>query len=162
MQGDAPGNRDTAGVVLLPPLIYLGFLVLGVALDALIPAPLLGPSWLISRLVVGGVLAVAGIALAIAAKRRFDAAGTETNPLRPTTAIVGAGPYRFTRNPMYLGMATVYLGIAVALDNAWILGLAAPLLVVIEYGVIRREERYLAGKFGEAYLAYRRRVRRWI
>jgi len=162
MQGDAPDKRDTAGVVLLPPLIYLGFLVLGVALGAIVPAPLLGPSWLIPRLVGGGLLAVAGVVLAAAAKRRFDAAGTQTNPLRPTTAIVGAGPYRFTRNPMYLGMAAAYLGIGIALDSAWVVALAAPLLVVIEYGVIRREERYLEAKFGETYLAYRRRVRRWI
>jgi len=162
MQGNAANSSDTAGVILLPPLLYLGFLALGVAAGAILPASVLGPAWLISRLVVGGLLAVAGIALAAAAKRRFEAAGTETNPLRPTTAVVGEGPYRFTRNPMYLGMTAAYLGVGIALDSAWVIALVVPLLIVIAYGVIRREERYLEGKFGETYLAYRRRVRRWI
>jgi protein-S-isoprenylcysteine O-methyltransferase Ste14 len=153
---------DTAGVILLPPLIYLGFLAVGIGLGMLIPAIPLGPGWLAERLIVGGLLVVTGIGLAWVAKQRFEAAGTAVNPLRPTTVFVATGPYLFTRNPMYLGMTVAYLGIGLALDNAWVLALVVPLLLVIEFGVIRREERYLEGKFGDPYRDYRRRVRRWL
>ena len=162
MQADARDKRDTAGVVLLPPLIYLGFLVLGVALGALVPVPLLGPAWRIPRFVAGGVLVLVGVAVAARAKRRFDAAGTATNPLRPTSALVAAGPYRFTRNPMYLGMALLYAGLAVAFDGPLALALLAVALLVIRTQVIAREERYLERKFGDEYLAYKARVRRWL
>lgn len=89
-------------------------------------------------------------------------AGTNVDPYHPTTAIVEAGPYRYTRNPLYVGMALIYSGIS-ARANALPAALLLPaVLHLVDRGVIRREERYLEGKFGDEYLRYKGRVRRWI
>ena len=80
----------------------------------------------------------------------------------PTTAIVTDGPYRFTRNPIYLGMFLGLVGLAIAFDNLWLLAMLVPFALAIRYGVVAREETYLEGKFGEVYTAYRSRVRRWL
>ena len=94
--------------------------------------------------------------------RRFVAAGTNIPPNLPTTALVVDGIYGWTRNPLYLGATLVYLGLSVAAGSLWAIVLLAPLLWVINVGVIAREERYLERKFGDAYRAYKGRVRRWI
>ena len=94
--------------------------------------------------------------------RRFVRAGTELPPFRPTTAIVTDGPFRFTRNPMYIGMTLLYVGLAVGFDLIWALILLPAVLLVIRFYAIAREERYLEAKFGEEYLSYKRRVRRWV
>ena len=115
-------------------------------------------------LAVVGVTAIAiGIAVGLASVDSFRKANTTILPAgRPTTAIVARGPYRFTRNPMYLAMAFAYFGLSTVLNNAWAL-LFLPMVVAgIDRFVIRREERYLTQKFGEAYLRYCQRVRRWI
>lgn len=93
---------------------------------------------------------------------RFNAAGTNIPPTLPTTALVVDGIYRRTRNPFYLGAVLVYLGLGVAAASFWTIVLVIPLLWVINTGVIAPEERYLERKFGDAYRAYRVRVRRWI
>ena len=84
------------------------------------------------------------------------------NPREPTLAIVSEGPYRFTRNPLYLALAGIYLGITLAVGTVWPLVFLIPVLLITHYGIIKREERYLARKFGEPYVAYMGRVRRWI
>ena len=94
--------------------------------------------------------------------RRFLAAGTNIPPNLPTTALVVDGIYRRTRNPLYLGTTLVYLGLSVAAGSLWAIGLVVPLLWVINTGVIAREEHYLERKFGDAYRAYKARVRRWV
>ncbi|WP_158614491.1 MULTISPECIES: methyltransferase family protein [Mesorhizobium] len=96
------------------------------------------------------------------AARRFNAAGTNIPPTLPTTALVVDGIYRRTRNPFYLGAVLVYLGLGVAAASFWTIVLVIPLLWVINTGVIAPEERYLERKFGDAYRAYRVRVRRWF
>jgi protein-S-isoprenylcysteine O-methyltransferase Ste14 len=108
------------------------------------------------------VLATCGFGIIFAAARRFNAAGTNIPPNLPTTALVVDGIYRRTRNPLYLGTTLIYLGLGVAAGSFWAIGLAVPLLWVINVGVIAREERYLERKFGEAYRAYKARVRRWV
>jgi protein-S-isoprenylcysteine O-methyltransferase Ste14 len=93
---------------------------------------------------------------------RFIRAGTNIPTNRPTTALVTAGPYRFSRNPIYIALTLLYLGIALAVDSAWIAGLIVPVLIAIRYGVIAREESFLEQKFGAAYRDYKARVRRWL
>lgn len=89
-------------------------------------------------------------------------AGTNVPTNRPTTAMVDKGPYRFTRNPIYLGMFGGLFGLAIAFDTLWLLATLVLFALVIRYGVVAREEAYLERKFGEAYRAYRKRVRRWL
>jgi protein-S-isoprenylcysteine O-methyltransferase Ste14 len=151
----------TAGVVVPPPLIYAGVLAAALLLDWLIGGPVTGIGWT-PRLVVGAVLIVAGFAIPLAASAQFRVAGTEVRPWRPSTALVTHGVYRYTRNPMYLGLTLIFAGIALLADSVITLVALVPLLVVIHYAVIRREEHYLEITFGETYRDYKRRVRRWI
>lgn len=145
-----------------PPLLYASPILVASLIHSRRP-------WSISdgnamALAVVGVTAIAiGIAVGLASVDSFRKANTTILPAgRPTTAIVARGPYRFTRNPMYLAMAFAYFGLSTVLNNAWAL-LFLPMVVAgIDRFVIRREERYLTQKFGEAYLRYCQRVRRWI
>jgi protein-S-isoprenylcysteine O-methyltransferase Ste14 len=155
------GASDVAGVIALPPFIFLGFLVAATVLEAIAPLPLFG-AHAIARYVVGAVLALGGFVLIGLGTRRFVAAGTNVPPTLPTTALVVDGIYRRTRNPLYLGLTLVYLGLGVSAGSLWAIGLVVPLLWVIYVGVVKREERYLERKFGDAYRAYKARVRRWI
>lgn len=154
---------DTAGVLAPPPLLFVGFLVLGLALDWLLPGRLwpIELSWPV-RWAVGLLPILAGIALAIAAERSFKAVGTDVRPWRPSTALASAGPYRFTRNPMYLGLLLVLLGAALGTDGPWLLLQLVPLALVLHHGVVRREEAYLEEKFGEPYRQFKGAVRRWL
>lgn len=150
-------RKDLPGVIAPPPLIYLAGLGIGFALEALLPSAAL-PN--VVQWVVGGLLIVAGVALARSFVTAFRRARTPVAPYRPTTAIVTTGPYAFSRNPAYLGMALAYAGIAVAAEALWLLAVLVPTLIVIDRGVIAAEERYLERKFGEEYLRYKARTRR--
>lgn len=152
-------NSDTAGVVAPPPLIYLAGLAVGFALEALLPGSSVPAA---VQWGLGGVLVVAGVALLLSFNTAFSRMGTAVEPWKPTTAIVTTGPYRITRNPAYLGMALVYVGVALMSDALWVLAPLPVVLAVVDRGVIAREERYLERKFGQEYLDYKRRVRRWI
>jgi protein-S-isoprenylcysteine O-methyltransferase Ste14 len=145
-------------VIAPPPVIYLGFLGLGFVLEGLLPGAEL-PGW---AQWLGAAVVAAGVALMLSFERAFKRAGTEANPYRPSTALATDGPYRFSRNPGYLGMAITYIGITLAAEAPWALVMLAPATLVIRYGVIAREERYLEGLFGEQYLSYKRNTRRWI
>ena len=98
----------------------------------------------------------------VAAQRKFGKARMSFSLFDPATALVTSGPYRFSRNPGYLALTLAYIGISVAADTVWMLALLLPALAIVRYGVIAREERYLEGKFGEAYLAYKAAVGRWL
>jgi protein-S-isoprenylcysteine O-methyltransferase Ste14 len=152
-------EADTAGVVAPPPLIYLAGLIVGFALEALLPGVDLPD---LVEWGLGGLFVVAGLGLLISFNASFSRRGTAVEPWKPTTAIVTTGPYRFTRNPAYLGMALTYVGIALLSSAVWVLVPLPFVLAVIDRGVIAREERYLVAKFGEEYLGYKRTVRRWI
>jgi protein-S-isoprenylcysteine O-methyltransferase Ste14 len=152
-------GRDTAGVIAPPPLIYLAGLAVGFGLEALLPDASL-PGAL--RWVLGGVLVVAGAVLLASFNTAFTRKGTAVEPWKPTTAIVTTGPYRLTRNPAYLGMALVYIGIALLAGAVWVLVPLPIVLAVIDRAVIAREERYLERKFGREYLDYKAGVRRWL
>src|SRR5215210_2053129 len=150
---------DSAGVVAPPPLIYLGGLALGFGLEALLPGTSLPGA---VRWVLGGAFFVLGLACAASFNTAFARKGTAVEPWKPTTAIVTDGPFRVTRNPAYLGMALMYVGIALLGDALWALVPLPFVLAVIDRMVIAREERYLEGKFGGEYLDYKGTVRRWI
>jgi len=145
----------------MPPLIFLGFLAVATVLEAVLPLPVFLAHSL-ARYFVGAVLAAGGFVMIAIGSRRFAAAGTNIPPTMPTTALVVDGIYGRTRNPLYLGTTLIYLGLSVAAGSLWAIGLLVPLLWVINVGVVKREERYLERKFGDAYRAYKARVRRWI
>lgn len=152
-------ERDTPGVIAPPPLILLGFFLAGLGLDWLRPVPFLPQS---IQYALGGALIALALALAVSAIVCFSRAGTNVPTRRPATALVAAGPYRFSRNPIYVGMIALLLGAGVMVDSVWIVALAVPFALVLRYGVIAREERYLEAKFADSYRAYRARVRRWV
>lgn len=158
----AAPTRDTPGVIAPPPLIYLGFLAIGLVLEFFVVRTQ-GLDMPVSlRWTVVAVFALAGLAAITAAVLRFRRAGTPAPPWLPTTAFVAQGIYRFTRNPMYLGMTLIYCAIAVAADAPVVFWMLIPLSMTIHYGVVRREEHYMAGKFGAAYIDYVNSVPRWL
>src|SRR5918996_3352620 len=139
-------EREISGVIAPPPLIFLAGLGLGFALEALLPGSSVPDAlgW-----ILGGALLRAGIVLLFVFEREFQREKTPANPWRPTTAIATDGPYRFTRNPAYVGMALLYVGIALCSQALWVLLPLPIVLVIIDRGVIAREERYLERKFGQ-------------
>ena len=150
---------DHPRVAVFPPLFFLLVLIttLGLHWIAPIALPWRGaPRW------VGWSLFIGAIVLATWARVVFARAGTNVSPRRPSTTIVMRGPYRFTRNPMYLGMSIALAGLAIGLHSSWALALLPVLVLGLHFGVIVREEAYLEAKFGEPYRAYRREVRRWL
>jgi protein-S-isoprenylcysteine O-methyltransferase Ste14 len=158
---DGSGAPDVPGVIALPPLIFLGSLVLATVLEAAVPLPVPG-SHALARYVAGAALAACGVVMVAMGMRSFSAVGTNVPPTLPTTALVVDGIYARTRNPLYLGSTLIYLSLAVAAGSLWAILLVVPLLWVINVGVVAREERYLERKFGDAYRTYKARVRRWL
>jgi protein-S-isoprenylcysteine O-methyltransferase Ste14 len=108
------------------------------------------------------VLLVLGMALATWGRATMRRGGTNIDPREPALALVTDGPFRFSRNPLYVAITLFYLGLTLIADALWPLLLLVPLLWVTHYGIVLREERYLENKFGETYLSYKRQVRRWI
>ena len=155
-------ESDCADVVIKPPLLFLGALGLGYLLSRYLPVGpgLASPNALC--LTVGLIFVAVGFALAIRSVQMFRRAGTHVVPGEPATALVMTGPYRVTRNPIYIGFVLVYFGLSIVLTSMWILLLLLPVLVILQRGVVRREEAYLERKFGEAYHAYTKRVPRWL
>jgi len=153
-------TADTANVMVRPPIAWALAVVVGLALDWLAPLPFvpaaLPAGWL------GGAVFAAAFALAVWAIATITRAGSNVPTNRPTTAIVIAGPYRFTRNPIYVGMMVGQAGLAIAFDSLWLLVTLVPFALVLRYGVVAREEAYLERKFGDDYRGFRARVRRWV
>jgi protein-S-isoprenylcysteine O-methyltransferase Ste14 len=152
-------EEDRPGIPIAPPLLFVLPIVASLALEWLVPTSFVYGAF---RWTLGVLSVVAGVALNVGGFVTQKRAGTDPIPFKPSTRIVAHGLYRFTRNPMYLGFAMCTLGLAILVDSAWML-LAVPIgLILIDRVVITREERYLERKFGETYLDYKRRVRRWI
>jgi protein-S-isoprenylcysteine O-methyltransferase Ste14 len=152
-------EQDKAGVVAPPPLIYLGVLVFSLLLNRRFPIAFL-PRGIARGL--GWSLLSAGVLLVGWFERTLRHAGTPANPYKPVSNVVTEGPFRYTRNPAYLSMAMIYTGIAALANALWAMLLLPGALLVIQRGVIEREERYLERTFGEEYLRYKALVRRWI
>ena len=151
---------DTANVIIRPPIAWALAVVVALALQWLMPLPFL-PAAVPAGWIGGAVFAIA-LALAASAIATLTRAGSNVPTTMPTTTIVDAGPYRFTRNPIYLGMIVGLIGLAIAFDSLRLLVALIPFALVIRHGVIAREEAYLERKFGDVYRRYRSRVRRWL
>lgn len=155
-------TRDNAGVIAPPPLIALAAVLLGVALDWLLPAYVLTVLLdLTERLVIGVILIAAGAGLAFPAMRGFRSAGTHVEPWKPALVLVTDGIFGWLRNPMYVGLAFLVAGIGMALASDWTLVMLVAAAVLMHFGVVKREERYLTAKFGEPYLRYMAKVPRY-
>ena len=154
-----PETRDDSGIRFPPPLVYALFFLAGYGLHRLEPVALVGGTW--PSPVGMGMIAV-GVLLAVSAVATFRRAGTNVNPTKPATTVVTHGPFRFTRNPMYVSMALIYLGGMLMLDSVWPLVFFPATIWVIRTRIIALEEAYLEGKFGAAYLEYKKKVRRWL
>lgn len=152
--------RDGADVRIPPPLLPAGAVLLGVVLDWAWELEFAGGSSL--PIALGAAAICGGVAILLSAFSVFRRIDQHPDPRKPTPVIARDGPYRFTRNPMYLGLFLLQLGIGLALGNAWILMLLIPVVLVIHYGAILPEERYLEEKFGEVYTSFKASVRRWI
>lgn len=152
-------GADQAGVRIPPPLIYIAGFVAGLVLEAAVSIAGLPLALAVAAGALGGAswLALDGWSMLL-----FRRARTSPAPMQPTTALVSSGPYRVTRNPMYLGMAFLYAGLALAFGVIWALALLPVVLLVVDRQVIAREERYLEAKFGDEYRSYEGRVRRWL
>ena len=154
--------HDEVGMIAPPPVIYAVPLAAAWLLQRVYPLTMGGSETRGVRTVIFVVGLVLGIGLGLSGVAWFAMRGTPVVPLRPTTAIVRGGPYRFTRNPMYLGFTIASIGIAVGMNTWWALLLLPFAVVAIDRGVIAREERYLHAKFGDEYDDFIRSVRRWI
>lgn len=154
-----PPEEDRPGVPIAPPLLFVLPILASLAVEWLAPTSFVHGTL---RWIFGALILCAGLALNIGGFITQKRAGTDPIPFNPSTRIVAHGLYRFTRNPMYIGFALCTLGLAILVDSTWMV-LVVPLgLVLVDRMVITREERYIELKFGEEYLNYKRRVRRWI
>ena len=153
---------DSAGVRFPPPFLYAIAFAIGAALHRVVPGDTLPARWRGVVEPVALALVAVGLAVAFTAIGMFLRARTHIIPHLPATSLVVRGPYRLTRNPMYLSLAVAYAGMSLLINQLWPLALLPLALLVLHRAVIVREERYLAARFGDAYAEYRRRVPRWI
>ncbi len=152
-------HRDRVGPMVPPPLWYLVGLAIGWFISVRFGVPLI-PEMI--RWPLGALCILAGIAFFAPAVAAFARAKTSVIPILPTTALVKSGPYRFTRNPMYVGLAFEIVGISLVTNWLWAIAVLPVILVAVYFAAIRPEERFLEEMFGADYSGYRSRVRRWL
>jgi protein-S-isoprenylcysteine O-methyltransferase Ste14 len=159
MTDPIPAGEDRPGVILPPPLLFVIPIVVSLVLERFYPTSFVHgtPRW-----ILGSLCLVLGLAMTATGFGTQKRAGTDPIPFNPTTVIVSHGLYRFTRNPMYVGFAVATFGIAALVDSLWTLGCVPLGLILIDRLVVVKEEGYLARKFGDEYLRYKSRVRRWL
>lgn len=150
---------DSAGVNFPPPFVYAAAVIGGYLLNRRWPLPIGTKAWWD---VAAAVLVVVWAALTFSSFALFWRRQNSVIPNRPANELVVSGPYRVTRNPMYVGLALLTTALAIVLNTWWPVVLLVPALAIIRVTVIAREERYLRRRFGADYDAYTRRVRRWI
>ena len=159
MGDDGRGNADNPGVIAPPPFIYAGALATGLLANRLLRLRFLPRR--LSR-TFGPLLIICGFVVGQQGFREVRRAGSSADPYKPVTAIATGGPYRFTRNPMYLGFTLMYVGISALFNALPPLVLLPAVQQLMRRAVIEREESYLERKFGEEYLQYKESVRRWL
>jgi protein-S-isoprenylcysteine O-methyltransferase Ste14 len=153
-------STDNPGVIAFPPLICaVGAVISALVHFFLIQVPIMSYS---ICLVCGIVLVILAPTLALSTLVTMKAAGTNVDPAKPALTIVRGGPFRFTRNPMYLALCLLQVALGFFLNDWLTLSFVVPLAFILHYGVVLREERYLTAKFGEPYLQLKREVRRWF
>ena len=154
-------QQDRAAVQFPPPLVFVLAVVTGFLLNrSALPLPLGLPDWI--REAVGDGAVLFGAGLMITATVLFRRTGQHPSPWKSTPEMILKGPFRVTRNPMYLGMALIQLGTGLRLSNGWILGMLPLALFGVYWVAVRHEEAYLERKFGDPYLEYKSSVRRWL
>ena len=156
----AESGERGANVRFPPPLIYVAFILVGAALAYAAPLPVPGPRYL--SVTAGVTIVFAGLWLIVDAWKLFQRTGQDPAPWKPSPELVLSGSYRFTRNPTYLGLTCIQMGLGLALNNLWILLLAGFSLLGVHFIAVVPEEKYLAGKFGDSYRAYAIKVRRYL
>ena len=157
-----PEGPDSPGVRFPPPIIFVVGFVAGWMLHRAWALPILPGGRVFAAVILGWAAIVAGLGLMLWALVTFARARTAILPSRPARGIVTSGPYRFTRNPMYVGLAVAYVGFALLVNSVWPIALLPIVIALLTTLVIRREEHYLASAFGPTYAEYTRRVGRWL
>lgn len=150
----------TPGIIAPPPVLYLGSLALAFGVDAIVPRPLSLPPLMLD--IAGVILLLLSGVVARWAFVTMNTQNTSANPRKPSEALAIGGAFKLSRNPIYVAMTGLYIGIALLGDSLWPLVFLVPLLAIMHWGVVLREESYLTQRFGEAYLAYKSRTRRWL
>lgn len=153
----AQDSRNSPCVIACPPLVFLAALAIGCLLNWLDPLQLPSPLH-----IAGGILILAGFSFGLWGVHALRRAGTAIRPDRPVTALVTDGPFQYTRNPLYMALTTIYLGIVLSSGVLWFLVTLVPVLAMIHLKIVRREEQFLEAKFGDVYRDYKTRVRRWV
>jgi protein-S-isoprenylcysteine O-methyltransferase Ste14 len=154
-------NKDGAKVRFPPPLVFLGAIIAGVIVQRMVtPLSLQVAAGI--RVAAGVLILVCGTSLVISARIWFTRTGQSPIPWKPTPELILRGPYRFTRNPMYVGVTLFVVGLGLTLNDIWISLFAAPALLVVHFIAVLPEERYLAEKFGESYRNFHAQVRRYV
>jgi protein-S-isoprenylcysteine O-methyltransferase Ste14 len=159
MPSALPPEEDHPGVPIAPPLLFAIPILVAFALEWFFPTSFVQGA---IRWTLGALILVTGIAVGGSGFITQKRAGTDPIPFNPSTCIVVHGAYRFSRNPMYVGFALLTLGLAFLIDSAWLLLVLPIALALTDRLIVVREERYLERKFGDEYLEYKRRVRRWL
>ena len=162
LTGQQVSDTAVAGGFTRPPFLYLACFLVGLVLDRAIPLPLVLPETAFMRWIVGGGLILIGVTIMATGIRNFSRAATPVPSNQPVRALVITGIHSWSRNPIYVGMLCLYTGIGIVARSPGIVILALPLVFILRYGVIAREERYLEQRFGDAYCDYKARVRRWL
>jgi protein-S-isoprenylcysteine O-methyltransferase Ste14 len=152
-------SKDSPEVISYPPAVYAGAFGLGALLNWLVP---LRSYVCESSHIAGWIMGFLGTMLGLWGVHAFHRAGTAVRPRRPVTALVTNGPFRYSRNPLYVGMTIIYLGMTLQLGSWWPLATLIPALAMVHWRIVLREEQFLENRFGENYRAYKAHVRRWI
>lgn len=155
-------DTETAGVIMRPPFLFIGALLLGFVLDHVLVLQFPLPRSDLIHRIVAGCLIFTGTAVFYASVRNFARAATPVPGNQLTLVLVTSGIHGWSRNPIYVGMFLVYCGIGTAVRSPSILILMLPLAIIIRYGVVAREEAYLERRFGDLFRNYKARVRRWV
>ena len=151
-------NSDSPHVIAIPPVLFAGGFVTALLLQWLVPFYLFpGVAWKIVGFIIAVISGILALSAAIVMRRK-----TNIDVRKPALAIVSDGPYRFTRNPLYLSLVLFSLAIGLVFDFPWMIVVLFVIVPIMHFGVIRHEERYLEGKFGDMYLIYKAEVRRWV
>ncbi len=152
-------EQQTPDIRLKPPLVYAVSLFIGLGIEQLLPLVSIPGTWRAGPAVV--LIPWAGL-LVVPTVMRFRKADTTLRVRKAATILITGGPYRYSRNPLYLALTLLYLGVGVLFSSAWVCVLVVPTLLIINVAVVRKEEQHLELQFGEEYLRYKTAVRRWL
>jgi len=152
-------DEDTSGVTIPPPIVYFLFILIGIGLNYLwpfsfFPQSIQGP---IGYTIIALSLILFGLVL-----REFSRSSTSIDHRKSTTAIISSGPFRYSRNPVYLSLTILAIGVSFVVDSLWVIIMTIPAILIVHYAVILKEEAYLIKIFGDKYRHYMNSVRRWI